>query len=109
MIRPGIAAPRGEAFPLKRESRDQSRRNSEKRQRMVAARHAQAGHWKPQARPMFNPGSGRYETGVNTGAMSMGGIAAVHRLPTKLGLGEAIDDRVKRLRCTCSATSRITC
>jgi hypothetical protein len=83
---------------VKRISQDQSRRNNAKRRRKVAARHAQAGHWKPQTRPMFNTGSVRYEIGANTDAMSFGGIAAVHRLVTKLGLVEAIDERVSLLK-----------
>jgi len=83
---------------VKRISVKQSRRNSARRKRKVAARHAQAGHWKAQARPMFNAGRVHYEVGANTDAMSYGGIAAVHRLVTKLGLPEQIDANLGLLK-----------
>ena len=40
---------------------------------------------------MFTSGRVHYEVGANTDAMSFGGIAAVHRMVTKLGLVESID------------------
>ena len=83
---------------MKRISHKQSRKNSARRKRKVGARHARAGHWQAQSRPMFNSGKVHYEIGANTEAMSFGGIAAVHRLVTKLGLPEAIDERVKLLK-----------
>ena len=76
---------------MKRISNKQSRRNIARRKRKVAARHAQAGHWNPQPQPMFNTGTVHYEVGANTDAMSFGGIAAVHRMVTKLGLPGTID------------------
>ena len=39
-----------------------------------------------------------YEIGANIDAMSYGGIAAVHRLVGKLGLPQAIDERIKLLK-----------
>jgi hypothetical protein len=83
---------------VKRISHRQSRRNSTRRKRKVAARHARAGHWSPQPQPMFSPGKVHYEIGANTDAMSYGGIGAVHRLVTKLGLPKEIDEQVKLLK-----------
>jgi len=39
-----------------------------------------------------------YEIGANTDAMSYGGIGAVHRLVTKLGLAERIDESLELLK-----------
>jgi hypothetical protein len=83
---------------VKRISHRRSRRNSARRKRKVAARHAQAGHWSPQRQPMLSSGKVHYEIGSNTNAMSFGGIAAVHRLVTKLGLVRQIDEGVKLLK-----------
>ena len=83
---------------MKRISRKQSRRNIEKRRRRVASRHAQAGHWTCRDRPMFSNGTVHYEVGANTDAMSFGGIVAVHRLITKLGLSEEINDQLPLLK-----------
>ena len=47
---------------------------------------------------MLNTGKVGYEVGANVDATSFGGIAAVHRLVTRLGLVEAIDDRLKLLK-----------
>jgi hypothetical protein len=47
---------------------------------------------------MFNTGRVHYEVGANTDAMSYGGIAAVHRLVTKLGLVEQIDANLELLK-----------
>lgn len=83
---------------MKRLSHDQSRRNSAKRKRKVNSRHALAGHWCPQPQPMFTSGKVHYEIGANTDAMSFGGIAAIHRLITRLGLPEKIDEDLKLLK-----------
>ena len=83
---------------MKRISSKQSRRNSARRQRKVAARHAKAGHWSPRPEPMFTSGAVHYEVGANTDAMSFGGIASMHRLVTKLGLPEQIDERLHLLK-----------
>ena len=90
--------PTQEAFPVKRISSNQSRVNSARRKRKVRARHGQAGHWNARRQPMFNAGPVHYEVGANTDAMSFGGIAAVHRLVTKLGLVQHIDDRLELLK-----------
>jgi len=66
--------------------------------RKVAARHALAGHWKPRQKPMFGSGKVHYEIGANTDAMCFGGIGAIHRLVTKLGLPGEIDDGLKLLK-----------
>lgn len=47
---------------------------------------------------MLNSGKVSYEVGANTDATSFGGIAAVHRLVTKLGLPGRIDDRLELLK-----------
>ena len=83
---------------MKRISHKGSRRNSARRKRKVAARHAQAGQWKAQPQPMFSSGKVHYEIGGNTDAMSYGSIGAVHRLVTKLGLPEKIDERLELLK-----------
>jgi len=83
---------------VKRISLKQSRRNSARRNRKVAARHALAGHWSAQPAPMFTSGKMHYEIGANTDAMSYGGIGAVHRLVTKLGLAERIDESLELLK-----------
>lgn len=47
---------------------------------------------------MLNSGKVHYEVGANIDATSFGGIAAVHRLVTKLGLVEEIDERLELLK-----------
>ena len=47
---------------------------------------------------MFSSSTVHYEIGANTDAMSFGGIAAVHRLVTKLELPGVIDDRLHLLK-----------
>ena len=83
---------------MKRIQRDRSRRNIACRRRRVAARHKKAGHWTAQERPVLTSGVVHYEVGANTDAMSFGGIAAIHRLVTKLGLPEELDERLQLLK-----------
>jgi hypothetical protein len=87
-----------EAFPVKRISHKQSRRNSARRKRKVAKRHARAGHWSAQAVPMFTSGKVHYEIGAQPDVMSYGGIGAVHRLVSKLGLADRIDESLALLK-----------
>lgn len=47
---------------------------------------------------MLTTGKVGYEIGANVDATSFGGIAAVHRLVTRLGLVEEIDDRLELLK-----------
>jgi len=47
---------------------------------------------------MLNTGKVGYEVGANVDATSFGGIAAVHRLVTGLGLVEQVDDRLELLK-----------
>ena len=89
---------RKEAFPVKRISRERSRRNIVCRRRRVAARHKQSGHWTAQERPMFSSGRVHYEVSASTDAMSFGGISAIHRLVTKLGLPEELNERLPLLK-----------
>lgn len=77
---------------------EQNRRNIARRRRRVAARHARAGRWGAQPRPMLGSGAVRYEAGANIDATSFGGIAAVHRLVTCLGLVERIDEDLQVLK-----------
>lgn len=76
----------------------QSRRNITRRRRVVAARHARAGHWGARSRPMFTSGRISYEVADSGEATCFGGIGAVHRLVSKLGLVEAIDDELELLK-----------
>lgn len=98
MIRPRIVTPSEEAFPVKRISHRQSRKNSARRKAEVGARQGMAGQWSPRDRPMFSAGKVHYEIGANPDAMSWGGIAAVHQLIRGLGLREAIDERLHLLK-----------
>lgn len=86
------------AFPVKKISRKQSRRNIRKRKAKVAVRHGKAGTWTEQPQPMFGSGRVHYEVGSNTDAMNFGGIAPVHRLVTKLGLRSRIDADLELLK-----------
>jgi len=83
---------------VKRITHKQSRRNIAARRRRVAARHARAGRWDAQLAPMLNFGPVRYEVGANIDATAFGGIAAVHRLVTRLGLAERIDEYLQLLK-----------
>lgn len=76
---------------VKKITHEQSRRNITRRGRRVAARHARAGRWAAQPRPMLGSGAVRYEVGANIDATGFGGIAAVHRLVTRLGLVTRVD------------------
>ena len=97
-IRPRIATPTQEAFPVKRISMQQSLRNSARRRRKVSAKHQQAGHWRARPRPMFSGGKVHYEVGGHIDAMSYGGIGAIHQLVTKLGLPKTIDASLSLLK-----------
>ena len=90
--------PARKAFSVKTISHEQSRRNSSRRARKVAARHGQAGHWSAQSRPMLTSAKVGYEVGANIEATSFGGVGAVHRLAVKLGLPGEIDERLQLLK-----------
>jgi hypothetical protein len=47
---------------------------------------------------MMHSGKIHYEIGANVDAMSYGGIGAVHRLVTKLGIPQLIDERIDLLK-----------
>lgn len=83
---------------MKKITTQQSRRNIKKRARKVQSRHAQAGHWSPQRKPMFGRGKIHYEVGDTIEAMSYGGIAPIHRLVSKLGLPERLDEDLQLLK-----------
>jgi hypothetical protein len=86
------------AFVVKKISHVQSRRNMARRRRKVAARHARAGHWPARPAPMLAAGKVGYQVGGNVEATCFGGIAAVHRLVTKLGLVRQLNDRLDLLK-----------
>src|SRR5207248_3674108 len=79
-------------------SHEQSRRNAARRRGRVAARHALAGHWSQRPVPVFGSGTVCYEVGANIDATCFGGIAAVHRLVTRLGLPDQINDGLHLLK-----------
>jgi hypothetical protein len=79
-------------------SHEQSRRNSARRWRRVQARHRQAGHWAVQSEPMFTSRKISYEIGGKVEATPFGGIFAMHRLVTRLGLVKAVDANLELLK-----------
>jgi hypothetical protein len=76
----------------------QSRRNSARRRRKVEARHRQAGQWSVRSQPMLTSGKISYEIGGKVEATPFGGLFAMHRLVTKLGLVKAIDASLHLLK-----------
>ena len=83
---------------MKRISVKESRRNSVNCGRKVRARHQDGGRFCAQGKPMFGSTYVHYEVGAQPEGMSYGGIAAVHRLVTKLGLVEGTDATLKLLK-----------
>jgi hypothetical protein len=83
---------------VKKLTHEQSRRNSARRRRRVAVRQAQAGHWGERSEPMLTPGKINYEIGGNVEATPYGGLFAMHRLVTRLGLVRAIDAELSLLK-----------
>src|SRR5207247_10305261 len=120
-IRYGFATPTqpNKTRPLVvKKSQEQSRRNAARRRRRVAGRHARAGHWGAQSAAVFGAGPVAYEIGANVDATCLGGIAAVHRLVTKLGLPDRVNERVSVLNVhlpyqesdhVLSLASKVTC
>lgn len=83
---------------MKTISHDQSRRNSARRRRKLKARERK-GRWRGAGpKPMFGADRVHYEIGARINAMSFGGIGAVRRLVSKLGLAREIDGRLKLLK-----------
>jgi hypothetical protein len=74
---------------VKKTTHEQSRLNSARRRRRVAARQRQAGHWGERSEPMLTSGKISYEIGANVEATPYGGLFAMHRLVTRLGLVKA--------------------
>jgi hypothetical protein len=91
-------APPRKAFRVKKIPRRQSRRNIDRRRRRVAARHNLAGHWGARPRPMFSADTVQYEVDGSADVTAFGGLPALHRLVTKLGLVEQIDERLQLLK-----------
>jgi hypothetical protein len=83
---------------MKKLTHEQSRRNSARRRRKVEARHRQAGHWGERSEPMLTSAKINYEIGGNVEATPFGGLFAMHRLVTRLGLVEAIDAALNLLK-----------
>jgi hypothetical protein len=92
------AAPSGKALVVKKISHEQSRRNAARRRRKVEARHRQAGHWGARPEPMFTSGKISYEIGGNVEATPFGGVFAMHRLVTRIGLVKKIDADLELLK-----------
>jgi hypothetical protein len=91
-------SPAKKAFVVKRIPRDRCRRNAARRRRRVAARHRLAGRWAEQREPMLTSGKITYEVGGNVEVTPYGGVAAMHRLVTRLGLVEAINAELTLLK-----------
>jgi Transposase DDE domain group 1 len=83
---------------VKKITHEQSRRNSARRRREVRARHRQAGRWGERSEPMLTSGKISYEIGSNVEATPWGGLFAMHRLVTRLGLVKAIDANLELLK-----------
>ena len=83
---------------VKRIPLDQSRRNAARRRRRVGARHRLAGRWAERPAPMFTSGKIIYEVAGYVEATPYGGLAAMHRLVTKLGLVGAVNERLHLLK-----------
>jgi hypothetical protein len=83
---------------VKKISHKQSRRNAARRRRRVEASHRQAGHWSPQPAPMLTSQKIHYEIGGKGETTPFGGLFAMHRLVTKLGLVDEIDQRLRLLK-----------
>jgi hypothetical protein len=92
------AAQQEKALVVKKITHEQSRRNSARRRRKVEARQRQAGHWEPRSEPMLTSQKVSYEIGGNVEATPYGGLFAMHRLVTRLGLVTAIDANLKLLK-----------
>jgi hypothetical protein len=69
-----------------------------RRRRKVEARQRQAGHWGERSEPMLTSGKISYEIGGNVEATAFGGIFAMHRLVTRIGLVKAIDVNLELLK-----------
>jgi hypothetical protein len=82
---------------VKKITHAQSRRNSARRRRKVEARHGLAGRWGVRSEPMLTTGKINYEIGGNVEETRFGGLFAMHRLVTEIGLVAAIDDSLRLL------------
>jgi Transposase DDE domain group 1 len=90
--------PDGKTLVVKKLSHEQSRRNAARRRRKVQARQRQAGRWGERSEPMLTSGKINYEIGGNVEATPFGGLFAMHRLVTRLGLVKAIDAALNLLK-----------
>lgn len=68
------------------------------RERRVAERHAQAGHWSAQSQPVFGAGKVSVTVAGSGDVTAVGGLGAVHQLAVELGLPGEIDSRLSLLR-----------
>src|SRR5947207_1303216 len=92
------AAQQGRPLVVKKITYEQSRRNSARRRRKVEGRHRQAGRWGERSAPMLTTGKISYEIGGNVEATPFGGLFAMHRLVSRLGLVTAIDASLELLK-----------
>ena len=79
-------------------SHRQSRGNSARRMRRLKARHAKARRSRASSRPVIGAGRVHYEIGARVNAMSYGGIGAMRRLVSMLGLVREVNARMKALK-----------
>ena len=83
---------------MKTISHDQSRRNSIRRKRKVRARQRKGRRSGAGRKPVFGADRVHYEIGARINAMSFGGMGAIRRLVSKLGLAREIDGRLELLK-----------
>ncbi len=74
-------------------SHHKSRMNSARRKREARARRRGS-----RPKPVFSAGGLHYEIGARTSAKSFGGIGAVRRLVSRLGLAREVDRRLELLK-----------
>jgi hypothetical protein len=68
------------------------------RERRVAERHAQAGHWSAQSRPVFGAGKVSVTAAGSGDVTAVGGLGALHQLAVGVGLPGEIDSRLSLLK-----------
>src|SRR5699024_6604657 len=86
------------AFQVKSITGDSSAECVAARRGRVEVRHARAGHWSPQGRPMLGQGKSTYTAAGDGDVTAVGGLAALHRLVVRLGLPGEIDARLSLLK-----------
>jgi hypothetical protein len=83
---------------VKKISHEQSRRNSARADVVSSRGIVRRGHWGPRPVPMLTSQKIHCEIGGNVEATSFGGLFAMHRLVTRLGLVAAVDANLHLLK-----------